>query len=80
MPEKILALLETGSLTEMQIAEKLCLSVDEVKACIDYLEMAGFIKSDKINPTGNGCSGNCGKCHSSCNDNSHSSYKVWEIV
>ena len=80
MPEKILELLEAGSLTQWQIAETLQLSYEEVNACIDYLQQAGFIKATTINPAIGGCSGNCGKCNSSCNAGSASSYKAWEIV
>ena len=82
MPEKILKLLENRSLTEWQIADKLNISIDEVKACIEYLKMAGIIKSQIINPAGGGCSGNCGSCggcDSTCTS-SNSSYIVWEIV
>lgn len=81
MPEKILELLELGSLTQWQIAETLQLSFEEVNACIDYLQQAGFIKATIINPSGGGgCSGNCGKCSSSCNAGSPSSYRAWEII
>lgn len=80
MPEKVLALLEKGSLTEWQLSERLNISIDEVKACIDYLYNAGFIKSLTINPSGGSCSGNCGKCGGSCNCNSPSSYTIWEII
>lgn len=84
MPEKILKLLENGSLTEWQIADKLNISVDEVKACMEYLKMAGIIKSQIINPKNSGgCSGNCGGCggcNSSYNDTSHSGYTIWEII
>lgn len=80
MPEKILNLLENCSLTEWQIAEKLIVSIDEVKACMEYLQQTGFIKSSVIKPTGGNCSGNCRNCNSSCNTVSHSTYKIWEIV
>lgn len=84
MPEKILELLETESLTEYQIAVKLNISLDEVKACIEYLCQAGFIKFSLLNPMENGCSGNCGKCTSSCEANpqsvSTSAFKVWEMI
>lgn len=80
MPEKILELLENDSLTEWQIAEKLIVSIDEVKACMEYLQQTGFIKSTVITPTSGECSGNCGKCNSSCNTTSHTSYKIWEII
>lgn len=82
MPEKILKLLENGSLTEWQIADKLNISIDEVKACMEYLKMSGFIKSHIINPVGGGCSGNCGSCGGcdSTYTSSNSSYIVWEIV
>lgn len=85
MPEKILELLESKSLTELQIAEKLTVSVEEVKACMEYLLQMGFIKSTTINPTSGGCSegcgGNCGKCNASCHVSiSASSYTVWEIL
>ena len=52
MPEKILALLENGSMTEWQIAEKLDISTDEVKACMTYLQNMHFIKSSVMNATG----------------------------
>lgn len=80
MPERILALLESGSLTEMQIAEQLAVSVAELKACMEYLQQMGFIKATVIKPTAGGCSGNCGKCSSTCNTASATSYKIWEIV
>ena len=80
MPQKILEILETGSLTEWQISEKLNISVDEVKACIDYLKQSGFIRSQVINPKGTGCSGNCGNCGTSCNEMSNSTYIIWEVV
>lgn len=80
MPQKILELLETGSLTEWQIAEKLHISTEEVKAGIDYLLQAGYIRLQIINPTGTGCSGNCGKCNSSCNTQASSGFRAWEIV
>ena len=72
MPERILELLENGSLTEGQIAEKLQISLEELKAGMDYLKQMGFIKATFINPSSGGCSGNCGSCGSSCNNSSHS--------
>lgn len=78
MPEKILNLLEKGSLTELQLATLLEISVEELKACLEYLQQMGFLKSTLIHPTG-GCSGNCGKCHASCNTAS-SNYRIWEIL
>lgn len=83
MPEKILELLEKSNLTEAQIAESLNVSVAELKACMEYLQQMGFIKSTTINPTGGcsgSCGGNCGKCNSSCNTISNSGYTIWEIV
>lgn len=66
MPEKILELLKTTSLTKEQIARQLELSVDEVTACLEFLRQAGFIRSEKIIPTSTGCTGNCGSCGSGC--------------
>lgn len=91
MPEKILALLEQKSLTEWQIAENLSISVEEVKAIIDYLQQMGYIKSTFINPTGagcdscggncsGGCAGNCKNCNTSSNTISNSSYTIWELL
>ena len=83
MPEKILELLKNGSLTECQIADQLNISIEEVKACIEYLQMTGFIKSQIINPASGGCSGNCGSCsdcNSSCRTPSNSDYTIWEIL
>lgn len=79
MPEKILKLLEQDSMTEQQIAEKLAISREEVKACMEYLLHTGFIRSETIIPTKSSCSGNCNKCKGSCNSQSGSSYTVWEI-
>lgn len=42
MPEKILELLRTMSLTEKQISDKLDLSIEEVNACLNHLYMTGF--------------------------------------
>ena len=84
MPEKILELLKTCSLTKEQIAEKLNISLPELEAVMDYLQQMGFIKSTSITPTQGGCStdcsGNCGKCSGSCNTLSNSSYIVWELL
>ena len=87
MPEKILTLLENNSLTEWQIAEKLNISLEEVKAVMEYLQQMGFIKSTFVNPTNSGCSscggncsGNCKKCDTSSNTISNSSYTVWELL
>lgn len=82
MPEKILELLENGSLTEGQIADKLQISLDELKAGMDYLKQMGFIKATFINPSSGGCSGNCGSCGSSCGNHtiSPSAYTVWEVI
>ena len=87
MPEKILTLLENNSLTEWQIAEKLNISLEEVKAVMEYLQQMGFIKSTFVNPTnagcsscGGNCSGNCKKCDTSSNTISNSSYTVWELL
>lgn len=84
MPEKILELLETCSLTKEQIARKLNISLEELDAAFAYLQQMGFIKATTIQPTGGDCSGscggNCGKCSSSCNTVSGSGYTVWELV
>lgn len=95
MPEKILELLENGSLTESQIADKLQISLDELKAGMDYLTQMGFMKATFIYPTSGGCDGSCGNCGSSCSNSSHnasscqstscpvispSSYTVWEVI
>lgn len=86
MPETILELLETGSLTESQIAEKMGITTEELKACMEYLKQMGYIRSTFINPTNGGCSGNCGSCGSSCHDStcqsaiSPSAYTVWEVI
>lgn len=86
MPEKILALLENGSLTEWQIAEKLDVSTDEVKACMTYLQNMHFIKSSVMNATGacsdgcGHCSGGCSGCSSSCSSGFGSTYTIWEII
>ena len=87
MLEKILTLLENNSLTEWQIAEKLNISLEEVKAVMEYLQQMGFIKSTFVNPTnagcsscGGNCSGNCKKCDTSSNTISNSSYTVWELL
>lgn len=82
MPERILQLLEKGSLTEWQLAQALQISLDELRACVEYLERAGFIRSCILNPmqTGScvGCSGSCKKCNGAC-PTSGSSLRVWEI-
>lgn len=83
MPEKILELLESRALTQAQLATELNISVDELKACMDYLKRMGFIKSTVITPTGGsfgGCSGNCSKCGSACSASASSNYILWEIV
>lgn len=80
MPEKILELLENGSLTEWQISEKLDISIEELKACMEYLQNTGFIRCRTVNPRAHSCSGNCGNCGGACNDSSNSSYIVWEVV
>lgn len=84
MPEKILELLKTCSITKEQIAEKLNISLPELEAVMDYLQQMGFIKSTTITPTQGGCStdcsDNCGKCSGSCNTLSNSSYIVWELL
>ena len=87
MPEKILALLEQESLTEWQIADKLNLPIEEIKAAMEFLQQMGYIKFTFINPndagcrscTGN-CSGNCKKCDASSNTISNSSYTIWELL
>lgn len=82
MPEKILELLETCSLTKEQIAEKINVTLEELDAAMEYLQQMGYIKSTAITPTDGGCSGscggNCGKCSGSCNTSSNSGYIVWE--
>lgn len=88
MPEKILDLLETASLTEWQLAEQLNVSIEDVKACIEFLCNAGYIKASILNCAqggcGNGCSGSCKSCGGACS--SHSStgtenqVKIWEIT
>ncbi|MBQ6806854.1 MAG: hypothetical protein IJO97_05425 [Lachnospiraceae bacterium] len=96
MPEKILALLEKGSLTEWQIAETLGISIEEVKACISYLQNMHFIKSSVMNATGSACSnhcseknggsgsshcsGGCSGCGGSSSSSSGSTYTIWEII
>ena len=86
MPEKILALLEKGSLTEWQIAEKLDVSTDEVKACMTYLQNMHFIKSSVMSATGAACSGSshcsggCSGCGGSSSSSSGSTYTIWEII
>lgn len=90
MPERILAFLENESLTEWQIAEKLNVSVEEVKAAMEYLEQMGYIKSTFINPTDAGCGSCSGKCSGGCNSCkscgslqgtvSNSGYTVWELL
>ena len=84
MPEKILNLLETCSLTNEQIAQKLDISLQELDAVIDYLSQMGFIKATTIIPSqgscSSGCGGNCGKCSGSCTHSSNSSYVIWELV
>ena len=67
MPEKILELLETCSLTKEQIAEKICVTLEELDAVMEYLQQMGFVKSTAINPADGGCSGSCGgNCGGSC--------------
>ncbi|MBQ7775889.1 MAG: hypothetical protein IJ379_08200 [Lachnospiraceae bacterium] len=84
MPEKILELLETSSMTKEQIARKLNISLEELDAVFAYLQQMGFIKATTIQPTGGGCSGscggNCGKCGSSCSTTSGSRYTIWELI
>ncbi|MBQ9141731.1 MAG: hypothetical protein IJX63_08065 [Lachnospiraceae bacterium] len=84
MPEKILALLETSSMTKEQIARKLNISLEELDAAFAYLQQMGFIKATTIQPTSGGCSGscggNCGKCSSSCSTTSGSQYTIWELI
>lgn len=84
MPEKILELLETCSLTKDQIAKKINVTIEELDAAMEYLQQMGFIKSTAITPTNRGCSnncgGNCGKCSGSCNTSSNSGYTVWELT
>ena len=83
MPERILQLLEKGSLTEWQLAQALQISPEELCACMEYLERTGFIRSSMLNPmqTGScaGCSGSCKKCNGAC-PTSGSSFRVWEIT
>lgn len=83
MPERILQLLEKGSLTEWQLAQTLQISLEELHACMEYLERAGFIRSSILNPMHTGscseCSGSCKKCNGSCTA-SGSSFLVWEIT
>ena len=84
MPEKILNLLETCSLTKEQIAQKLDISLQELDAVMDYLSQLGFIKATTIIPTqgscSSGCGGNCEKCSSSCSYTNESGYVIWELV
>lgn len=77
MPEKILELLRTMSLTEKQISNKLDLSIEEVNACLNHLYMNGFIKPLTI--TTSSCGGNCAGCSGDCSY-SGSTYKIWKIV
>lgn len=90
MPEKILTLLENNILTEWQIAEKLNISVEEIKAVMEYLQQMGFIRSTFVNPTNAGCSSCGGNCGGGCNNCkghkpsqgtiSNSSYTIWELL
>lgn len=87
MPEKILQLLESQSLTAWQIAEALHISEEEVNACIEYLSMSGFIRQTIINPSQHtcdgGCGGGCGGCQNCSNTHTHpsgSAYKIWELI
>ena len=50
MPEKILELLETCSLTKEQIAEKINVTLEELDAAMEYLQQMGYIKSTAITP------------------------------
>lgn len=83
MPEKILDLLEAASLTEWQLAEILNVSIDEVKACIEFLNNAGYIKPSILNCSQGGCSGNCKSCGSACSQSTTATnanqIKIWEI-
>ena len=76
MPERILQLLEKGSLTEWQLAQALQISLEELHACMEYLERAGFIRSSILNPMQ---TGSCKKCNGACTT-SGSSFRVWEIT
>ena len=84
MPEKILELLASCSLTKDQIAGKLNVTIEELDAAMEYLQQMGFIKSTTITPTSGDCNakcaGNCSKCSTSCNISSNSSYIVWELT
>lgn len=77
MPEKILELLEKNSLTESQIAQKLNLSVYELKAALEYLSKMGYIRSVHVTPS-SGCDGNCSGC-SGCGSHSATGYTIWKI-
>ncbi len=82
MPEKILDLLETASLTEWQLAEILNVSVEEIKAGIEFLSNAGYIKASFLNCSQGGCTGNCKSCGGTCSSHSSTSaknqVKIWE--
>lgn len=83
MPEKILELLKSNSLTKEQLAIKLNITLSELEAAMEYLEQMGFIKSTTITPVvkncSTGCSGSCSKCSGSCSPSSNSDYVIWEI-
>ena len=42
MPEKILELLESCSLTKEQIAEKINVTLEELDAAMEYLQQMGY--------------------------------------
>lgn len=76
MPEKILELLKMSSLTEKQLATKLHISLDEVKACINHLYMTGFIRP--VGSTDPSCGAGCPGCDGTCGS-AKPSYKIWKI-
>ena len=85
MPEKILGLLELGTLTEEQIAELLLLTLSEVRSCIEYLHQTGYIKYTLIPSGTTSCSSHCdgcGKCSGNCSHHHDTDtfIRVWELV
>lgn len=78
MLERILKMLENGSVTEELICLETGISHDEAKACIVYLELLGYIRPVKIQ---SGCSGGCKGCpqERSCGIMTNSTI-TWELT
>lgn len=77
MLNEIMALMRAGHMWSISdIAEKFNTTESQVKAAIEFLEQAGYIKRTSMT----GCSGQCKNCHG-CDglDNLSHQLFAWEI-